>query len=474
MQTECTAAQLEFEGLGTRRVVAAFTAGRTSSEGGLLLLREVSERRDLLPRFAQCFGDLRDPRRVEHTVEELVSQRVLALACGYEDLNDHDTLRDDPLLALAAGKPDPTGASRPRVRDQGHALAARSTLNRLERTPAEATSEERYHKIVYDAEAIERFLVEVFLETHEIPPARIILDLDATDDPLHGEQEGRFFHGYYGHYCYLPLYIFCGDHLLCAKLRPSNIDASAGALEEVQRIVAQIRARWTEVEIWLRADSGFAREETMCWCEQNHVHYVFGLARNERLRGLLASDLEAVAQEQAQRGGVVRRYRELRYRTLKTWSRERRVIGKAEQLPGKSNPRFVVTSLAPEFFDSQRVYEKIYCARGDMENRIKEQQLGMFADRTSTQTMRANQLRLGFSSVAYVLVNELRRLGLQGTVLERAQVGTIRTRLLKIAAVIRISVRRVYVALSSVYPLQRLFARVLANLQRARASPASA
>jgi hypothetical protein len=258
MSTECTATQLEFEGFGSRRVVAAFTAGRTSSEGGLLLLREVSKRRKLLRRFALCFRDLRDPRRVEHTVEELIAQRVFALACGHEDLNDHDTLRDDPLLALAAGKPDLTGASRPRARDQGHALAARSTLNRLERTPAEATSAERYHKIVYDAEAIERFWGERFLEAFPRPPRRVVLDLDATDDPLHGEQEGRFFHGYYGHYCYLPLYIFAGPHLLCAKLRPSNIDASAGALEEVQRIVAQIRARWPEVEIWLRADSGFA------------------------------------------------------------------------------------------------------------------------------------------------------------------------------------------------------------------------
>jgi hypothetical protein len=405
-------------------------------------------------------------------VEELVGQRVLAIACGYEDLNDHDRLRDDALLAVAVGKADPSGGSRPRVRDRGHALAGRNTLNRLERTPAEATSADRYHKIVYDTGLIERLWVEAFLEAHEVPPSRIILDLDATDDPLHGAQEGRFFHGYYRSYCYLPLYIFCGDFLLCAKLRSSNIDAAAGALDEVKRIVARIRTDWPGVEIWLRADSGFAREETMAWCEENQVEYVFGLAKNARLKALLGEDLEEVRAEQECRGGAIRRYRELSYRTLESWSRERRVVGKAEQLPGKANPRFVVTSLPVDRFDGSTLYEQLYCARGDMENRIKEQQLGLFADRTSTATMRGNQLRLWLSSMAYVLMNELRRRGLRGTELERAQVGTIRTRLLKIGAVIKISVRRVYVALSSVYPLQALFARVLANLQRDGPLPA--
>jgi hypothetical protein len=301
----------------------------------------------------------------------------------------------------------------------------------------------------------------------------VILDLDATDDPLHGEQEGRFFHGYYGSYCYLPLYIFCERFLLCAKLRRSNRDASAGALAEVERIVGQIRARWPEVEIWLRADSGFAREELLAWCEAQGVEYVIGLARSTRLQRLLEPAMEAVRAEQAAQGGAVRRYVELRYQTLKTWSRERRVVGKAEQLPGKANPRFVVTSLSAERVEAATLYAQIYCARGDMENRIKEQQLELHADRTSAQTMRANQLRLWLSSVAYVLMHELRRLGLADTALARAQVGTLRVRLLKIAAVVWISVRRIRVALSSSYPMQALFARILATL-RARASPLAA
>jgi hypothetical protein len=445
-------------------VEAAFDGGRQTSDAGLLLLREVAERTGLLRRFAEAFRDHRRADRIEHTVEELVSQRVLGQALGYEDLNDHDTLRDDALLALASGKRDLTGTQRSRDRDRGHALAGRSTLNRLERTPALATG--RYHKIVHDGEAIRRLFVDHFLDAHEGPPPRIILDLDATDDPLHGQQEGRFFHGYYGHYCYLPLYIFCGEFLLWAELRRSDIDASAGSVEALQEIVGRIQARWPQVEIWIRADSGFAREAIMAFCEENGVEYVLGLARNRRLVRAIGAELEAVRREARWAEGRARRFRELRYRTRKSWSRERRVVAKAEQLGDKSNPRFVVTSLAPEAFAAQELYEELYCARGDMENRIKEQQLGMFADRTSTATMRANQLRLWIASLAYTLVQALRRWGLQGTALAKAQVDTIRLRLLKLSGVVKISVRRVRIALSSSYPLQDLFARVLSNLQR--------
>ena len=464
MQTECSRDQLEFQVFGGRRVEAAFDGGHQSSDAGVLLLREVAERTGLIGRFASCFSDHRRPERIEHTVEQLLGQRVFGQALGYEDLNDHDRLRDDVLLALAVGKPDLLGAARRQVRDRGHALAGRSTLNRLERTEAEPS---RYHKLVYDRSAIEDGFVDHFLDAHPRSPSRIVLDLDATDDPLYGEQEGRFFHGYYRHYCYLPLYIFCGSFVLWSELRRSDIDGSAGSVEALERIVGRIRARWPEVEIWIRADSGFARESIMAWCEANGVEYVLGLARNARLVRAIGAELEAVRQQVERTGRSARRFGELRYRTKKSWSRERRVVAKAEHLRGKANPRFVVTSLPPERVRARVLYERIYCARGDMENRIKEQQLGMFADRTSTQTMRANQLRLWIGSLAYTLVRDLRRLGLGGTSLARAQVGTIRTRLLKVSGVVRVSVRRVRIALASSFPLQAVFARALHNLQHA-------
>jgi len=469
VQTECKASQLEFQGFGRRQVVADFDGGRISSDGGLLLLREVAQRSGLLERFAGCFNDYRDPRLIEHQVAELIAQRVLALAQGYEDLNDHDTLRDDPLLALAAGKQDLIGAQRVRARDRGHALAGKSTLNRLERTPLQLKPKERYTKIVYDAVAIEALFTDDFIRAQPQPPEQLVLDLDATDDPLHGQQEGRFFHGYYGCYCYLPLYIFCGDFLLCAKLRTSDRDGSAGALDEVKRIVAQLRTVWPEVRITLRADSGFAREELMKWCEDHQVDYVFGLARNPRLQALIGEELAIAEAQSRDRGKPVRIFKDLTYQTLDSWSCSRRVVGKAEHLPDKSNPRFVVTSYSLERMAAAPLYEELYCARGDMENRIKEQQLGLFADRTSSATMRANQLRLWFAAMAYALINRLRHLGLRETELQRAQVSTIRARLLKLGARITISVRRVVASLSSAFPLQMLFARVLANLQTAPA-----
>ena len=404
---------------------------------------------------------------IEHTVEQLVSQRVLALACGYEDLNDHDVLRDDALLAAAAGKRDVTGTQRRRAQDRGHALAGKSTLNRWERTPADATAAARYHKIVYDPAAIERVFVEAYLAAHPTPPAEVILDLDATDDPLHGQQEGRFFHGYYRSYCYLPLSVFAGDFLLAAQLRRADGDGAAGAVEVVERLTTALRARWPAVRIIVRADSGFARDALMTWCEAHGVDYVLGLARNDRLEAAVALELALAALGCAVTQAPVRLYKELVYQTRTSWTRARRVVRKAEHLPGKANPRFVVTSLGVDAWSAPALYETLYCARGDMENRIKEQQLGLFADRTSTATMRANQLRLWLSSVAYVLVHEVRRVGLRGTALARAQVSTIRTRLFKLGGVVRVSVRRLAVALSGVFPLRQLFVQVLRNLQAA-------
>jgi hypothetical protein len=445
--------------------VARFDGGCITSDGGGLLLREVERRTGILRQFAACFTDHREAEQVEHTVQDLVSQRVYGLALGYEDLNDHDELRRDPLLATLVGKADPLGRDRARVRDVGAALAGKSTLNRLELTLPEAGRQSRYKKIVVNGEAVDRLLVEVFLQAHARPPQQIVLDLDATDDPLHGRQEGRFFHGYYGCYCYLPLYIFSGEHLLCARLRSSDIDGSAGALEEVQRIVEQIRARWPQVRIILRADSGFAREAIMAWCEEFSVDYVFGLAKNARLNRVLGRELHQVQLECERTGQPARAFRDFIYETRKSWSRARRVVGKAEHLPDKSNPRFVVTSLSSEEWDARALYEDLYCARGDMENRIKEQQLYLFADRTSTATMRANQIRLYLSSVAYLLLHALRRLGLKNTPLARAQCHTLRLKLLKIGAQIRVTVRKVWVSLASGSPYADLFARVWANLQ---------
>jgi hypothetical protein len=464
--TECSTSQIEFEGLGTRRVTGAFDGGRITSDGGVLLIREVAERGSLLRRFASCFTDHRDADLIEHTVESLISQRVYGLACGYEDLNDHDTLRDDPLLAAASGKADPLGEDRIRERDRGHALAGKSTLNRLELTPSDADASSRYKKIVYHPDRIEAFFVDAYLDAHAQPPDRIILDLDATDDPLYGRQEGRFFHGYYRCYCYLPLYVTCGDFVLASKLRTSDRDGASGAVEEVERIVEHIRSRWPMVKITVRGDSGFAREELMAWCETHSVDYILGLAKNTRLIAEIAAELEAVKAQSEASGTAVRTFKDFRYQTRDSWSRERRVVGKAEHIPGKSNPRFVVTSLSAEAIDARTLYEDEYCARGEMENRIKEQ-MELFADRTSTATMRANQLRLWFSALAYVLMNEVRRVGLAGTKMAQAQCSTIRTRLLKIGALVRVSVRRVLVSFSSAFPLQDLFAAAIRNIRAA-------
>jgi len=465
MATECSGGGLVFQGPGRRAIHADFNGGDITSDAGVLLLQEVERRCGIVEQFAQCFDDHRDPRRVEHSVVELIAQRVFGLALGYEDLNDHDELRYDPLLAASIGKADPKGTQRARSRDRGAGLAGKSTLNRIElASPGEAETD-RYRRIVLREEFVDQVFLDVFLQAFRKPPEQITLDLDATDDPLHGRQEGRFFHGYYGHYCYLPLYIFCGDHLLCARLREANIDASAGAIDELDRIVAHIRKAWPKVEILVRADSGFCREEIMAWCENNRVDYVFGLARNKRLEKQVAGRLRDAQRRSEQTGKPVRYFEEFTYRTLDTWSRARRVVAKAEHLPGRSNPRFVVTSLRRSAAGKRQVYEDLYCARGEMENRIKEQQLHLFADRTSSTTFRANQTRLYFSSIAYLLLDALRRVGLAGTDMAQALCSTIRTRLLKIGARIRVTVRRIWVAMAQACPHAQLFRRAVANLR---------
>jgi hypothetical protein len=459
MPTECSADLFDFAAVAGRRVVAAFDGGAITSDAGALLLGQTDRAIRLNERFAACFTDARMAELVEHEVATMVAQRVFGIALGYEDLNDHDGLRHDPVLAVLAGKLEAKRAD-------CAPLAGKSTLNRLELSRPEPT---RYHKISHDAAAIESLFVDLFLEAHERPPAQIILDLDATDDPLHGNQEGRFFHGYYDCFCYLPLYIFCGRYLLAAKLRRSNIDAAAGAIEEIARIVARIRRRWPRVRILLRGDSGFAREALMAWCEANRVDYLFGLARNERLVAELATQLAEAAAESAATGKPARRFKDFRWSTLDSWNRKRRVVGKAEWTQGEANPRFVVTSLKPSEVGGRYLYETIYCARGEMENRIKECQLDLFADRTSAATMRANQLRLWFASMAYVLLCALRRIGLAHTQFAQATCGTIRLTLLKIGALVRISVRRITIAMASACPHQYEFG--LAHAMLANAAP---
>ena len=442
MQTECSAELSLFGEVEGGRVVAQFDGGTLTSDAGGLLLGAADRALDLVRRLAECFRDARDPRFVEHSVATLVGQRAFGIALGYEDLNDHDELRHDPVMAALAGKLEAW-------REDCAPAAGKSTLNRLELSREIAT---RYHKIAHIPPAIEALFVDLFVEAHAKPPEQIVLDLDATDDPLHGHQEGRFFHGYYDGYCYLPLYVFCGRHLLAAKLRPSNIDASAGSVEEIARIIGQIRARWPKTRILLRADSGFAREALMAWCEKNKVDFVFGLARNARLVDEIYVELAQAEEEAARTGRPARRYKDFRYATLDSWSRPRRVVGKAEWTKGEANPRFIVTSLSKRETKGCFLYEKVYCARGDMENRIKECQGDLFADRTSTATMRANQLRLWLASFAYVLICAVRRIGLAHTQFAAAACGTIRLKLLKLAALVRISARRIKFALASAHP----------------------
>jgi len=440
--TECNQETFAFTAHFSRRVEAGFTGGQVSSDGGALLLRQTDRKINLLGRLVGCFSDKRDPDLIEHELSEMLSQRIYGLALGYEDLNDHEQLRLDPLFGVLSGK-----------RELDAPLAGKSTLNRLELIDRSS----RYHKIGYSAEAIDRLLGDLFIESHATVPAEIVLDLDATDIPLYGHQPGRFFHGYFDSYCYLPLYIFAGDQLLCARLRPANQDAAAGSVSEVRRIVEQLRQKWPEVKIVLRADSGFCREELMSWCEQNHVDYVFGLARNRRLAKIIGAQMQQARVTHLSTGKAARVFTEFDYRTKKSWSCSRRVVAKAEYLDKGENPRFVVTSFSPDQWAAQDLYEKCYCARGEMENRIKEQ-MCLFADRLSTDEMKGNQLRLYFSALAYSLVEALRRLALKGTEWAQAQVDTIRLKLFKIGAIIRVSVRRVVLQMSSAYPWKNIYA----------------
>jgi hypothetical protein len=449
--TECIQSGFEFEAHFSRQVVARFDGGTITSDAGGLLLRETDRRMKLLPRLARCFLDGRNPALVKHSVAQMVAQRVHGLALGYEDLNDHEQLRDDPLLQVLAGKPQQDGP-----------LAGKSTLNRMELGDG---SPDRYKKITYWRDSLDELLVDVFVEAHATPPEQIILDIDTTDVALHGNQEGRFYHGYYDHYCYLPLYVFCGEHVLCARLRRSNIDPSMGSVKEIARMVERIRAAWPQVQIILRGDSGFCRDELMAWCEAKGVDYVFGIARNARLEAIVSEALQQAQRQYEQTRQPARVFIEFEHETASgTWTRRRRVVAKAEHIDGKSNPRFLVTSLEAQTWAAQPLYEDLYCARGDMENRIKEQFM-LFADRVSAATMRANQLRLYLSVMAYTLLAGLRRLGLRATELATAQAGTIRLRLLKIGAQVRVTVRKVWVQMASSYPYQTLFEQVLHQLR---------
>jgi len=452
--TECNQSGFGFEACGKREIVARFDGGTISSDGGALLLGRTDKRLNLLPRLAECFLDGRNQKQVEHSVRELLAQRIYGLALGYEDLNDHEQLRKDPVFGILAGRDE-----------LGQPLAGKSTLNRLE---LGGGTPDRYKKITFWKEAVDELLVKVFLESHSQAPEQIILDVDTTDLRLHGRQEGRFFHGYYDCYCYLPLYVFCGEHVLGARLREANHDAAFGSRQEIERIVAQIRTAWPSVKIILRGDSGFCRNELMSWCESQGVDFVFGMARNQKLRKIIGAQMHEATQQWNQTGKPARIFTEFEYQTKKTkkggWERQRRVAAKAEHIDGKENPRFVVTSLTPEQWPAKALYEELYCARGDMENRIKEQ-FSLFADGVSAETMRANQLRLYLSTMAYILVSGLRRLGLQATALAEAQVCTIRTKLLKIGARIRVTVRKVWVSMASSYPWQELYQQVWTNLR---------
>ena len=464
MLTQCTQTLFDFQPLDSRQVVAAFNGGKVTSDAGGLLLREVEAKFGFIAQFARCFTDYRDPDCTTHTLEELLKQRVFGLCLGYEDLNDHEQLRYDPLLAVLVGKKDPLGHDRP-GRDKGKALAGKSTLNRLELTPVRANADSRYKKIVAHLDTMQAFFVKAFVQQHLAPPARVVLDVDATDFALHGHQLGRFFHGYYDEHCYLPLYIFCGDFPLLALLRPANLDEPVGLLKHLKRIVASLRQAWPSVQILVRSDSGFCRDHLMSWCEENRVDFLFGLAKNSRLKRILGGEMHQAKEQFEATKEASRVFKDFTYKTKKTWSRERRVIGKAEHLAKGENPRFVVTSLSQEAFDARTVYEQEYCGRGNMENRIKEKKLFLFADRVSCQTMRANQVRMCLSTVAYIMMRALRDFGLRETELAQAQCDTIRVKLLKIGATIQVSVRRVVVALSEAFPFLTLFQRAWENLR---------
>ena len=439
MPTDCKSESMGFTPLVRQQVVAEFDGGQITSDAGAILLREVACRLKLFERMTGAVPDPREPSMIEHDQRTLLAQRVIGIACGWEDLNDHHGLRIDPLMQLASD----------RIVDQDRPLAAPATLCRLE------------NRVSHDAcVALSKLQVELFIESFEKPPVELILDFDATDDPIHGNQQGRFFHGYYDNYCYLPLYVFSGQKLLVSYLRPSNIDAAKHSRAILKLLATRLRQVWPGVKIIIRGDSGFCRWKLLGWCDRHQVDYVIGLARNKVLERNVKSFMDEAKKQFELTKQDQRTFHELRYGAA-TWDRERRVIHKAEHNSHGDNPRFVVTSLSE---DPQTLYEQIYCARGEMENRIKEQQLGLFAGRTSCQKFTANQFRLLLSSFAYTLIQTLRETALAGTELASAQATTIRSRLLKIGAVVTISVRRIVLKLSSAYPLQQLFREVVKRL----------
>jgi len=466
MTTHCKETAINFKSLGSRTVLADFDGGHVTSDAGAILLEQVDRHLGLLERFAGCFRDYRSAILREHPLLDMVRQRVYALALGYEDLNDHDDLSRDPMLATAVGKRDPTGQNRRRKRDKGRSMAGKSTLNRLELTKETDGPDSRYHKIKLDFAAAERLFLDIFLDSYAQPPDEIVLDFDNTDDPLYGNQEGRFFHGYYDEYIYLPLYVFCGGHLLVARLCTADTDVAKDVVQLLSEMIPIIRQRWPGVRIIVRGDSAFNRDSITSYCEsQEKVDYIVGQPRNSRLEQIISGELAEAKDRFQQTGKPARVFKDFTYRTHDSWSRERRVVGKAEHLADGPNPRLVVTSLSADEYDARHLYEDLYCARGEMENRIKEQQLCLFADRTSTATIRANQIRLWFSSMAYVLLSQLRRLVLAGTELAQARCDTIRLKLLKIGAAVKVTVRHVWISMSSSYPLHELFRQVLGRLQ---------
>ena len=463
--TDCNREPLLFQDLASRKVVADFSGGTLSSDGGVLLLRQVDGGLGVTRSLAACFFDGRQQVYVDHSVRQLVAQRVYGLALGYEDLNDHQWLRLDPLLATACEKRDPTGQDRFNPAHRGVALAGASTLNRLELSNKKQT---RAHKLAHDPRAMEACLLQMGVRCLPKRAREIVVDLDAMGHRLNGMQEGRHYRAYYDEYCYLPLYVFAGDYPLWAQLRGGDQDGAAGVVAALEKIVPAIRKRCRRARIVVRGDSGFCREEIMAWCEgQAEVYYCLGLARNSVLVERLAPALVKAQIRQCLCGGAsVREFAEFAYQTVKSWSRERRVIGKAEVTAQGANPRFVVTNLPAQGFADDadktrftpaRLYEELYCARGEMENVLKQQVLDLHADRMSTHFLASNQLRLWLAAFAYLLLERIRTLGLAGTELARATVGSVRSRLLKVAAQVRVSVRRVYVQLSSAYPLQELF-----------------
>ena len=464
--TDCNEQPLLFQDLGWRQVAADFSGGTLSSDGGVLLLREVDGRLGVTRGLAQCFWDARRQVYVDHSVEQLLAQRLYGLALGYEDLNDHQELRRDPLLATACNKKDPLGQDRFNPAHRGAALAGASTLNRLELSN---NRNSRAHKLAHDPARIEACLLQTGVRCLPKWAREVVVDLDAMGHRLHGTQEGRHFRAYYDEYCYLPLYVFVGDIPLWAQLRSGDKDGAEGVVAALGKIVAAIRKRCRRARIIVRGDSGFCREEILAWCERQApaVYYCVGLAKNPVLVERLGPALASAQSRWCLSGAAnVRQFTEFDYQTLRTWSRARRVIGKAEVTAQGQNPRFVVTNLPAGGFKrdkdhgrfcAARLYEEFYCGRGEMENVLKQQVLDLRADRMSTHYLASNQLRLWMAAFAYLLLERMRFLGLAGTALARATVGSVRLKLLKVAGQVRVSVRRVYVQLSSAYPWQQLF-----------------